>query len=134
MCSCIGITAFTLSEFAKLVQPLFKMGYDWKFELCMVIGQLLFQLPFIYKSSFLLKQEYFLNMLLVSLMGSLLLWPLLAVNYFYTLSIAANIFCFSGIVLFMFMEHKRRVDTLALPKYISYTWVLYRLIILIFIL
>jgi hypothetical protein len=37
-------------------------------------------------------------------------------------------------VLLMFFEHKRRVAKLAMPVFISYTWVLYRVIILLFIL
>ena len=69
MLICIGVTAFTLSQFAKLIQHLLTLKYDWKFELFMVVGQLIFQLPFIYKKSFALKTGYYLNMLLVSLMG-----------------------------------------------------------------
>ena len=133
MLICIGVTAFTLSQFAKLIQHLLTLKYDWKFELFMVVGQLIFQLPFIYKKSFALKTDYYLNMLLVSLMGSLLLLPLLVLNHFYNISSMVNISYFFGAVVFMFFEHKRRVIKLLLPKFISYTWVLYRLIILIFI-
>jgi hypothetical protein len=129
----IAVTAFTLNRYAMLIAGLLTVNYDWRFELFMVAGQLLFQLPFIYKASKEKKMEYYFNMLLVSFAGSVLLWPLLLVNYFYALSNIVNIICFFGVVLFMFFEHKRRVEKLTLPPYISYTWVLYRFLILIFI-
>lgn len=103
------------------------------FELCMVTGMLLFQYPLIYKKPLSLKLDYYYNMLLVSLMGSFLLWPLVLVNTIYFRNDYMNIIYFFMVVLFMFFEHKRRVAKLLLPVYISYTWVLYRLVILFFI-
>ena len=134
MCICIAITAYTLSRYALLVQHLLSIRYNSQFELLIVIGMLLFQYPFIYKNSTLLKLEYYLNMLLVSVFGSFLLWPLLIINHFYNCSDAANLIYFLVVVAVMFFEHKRRVTKLLLPRFISYTWVLYRFIILIFIL
>lgn len=133
MLLCISVTAFTLSRFAHLIQHLLKIRYSWEFELFMVLGQLLFQFPFIFKQPAEKKLDYFLNMLLVSFIGSVLLWPLLAVNAFYRLEDVSNICYFFTVVFIMFVEHKRRVKKLSLPEYISYTWVLYRIIILIFI-
>jgi hypothetical protein len=130
---CITATAFTLSLYAKLIQHLLKINYNWQFELFMVLGMLIFQYPFIYKKEWSLKLEYYYNMLLVSLLGSLLLWPLLITNHFYTCSDTNNLIYFFAVVLLMFLEHKRRVAKLLLPVFISYTWVLYRFIILIFI-
>ena len=134
MLLCIVITAETLNQFAKLIQHLITITYDWKFELFMVIGQLAFQLPFIFKKTQEQKWNYYFNMLLVSMMGSLLLLALLLFNHFYLLSSTLNILYFFAVVLFMFFEHKKRVEQLNLPFYISYTWVLYRFLILIFIL
>jgi hypothetical protein len=131
---CIAFTAFTLSRYALLIQHLLSVKYNWQFELLMVTGMLFFQYPFIYKKSRMLQLEYYYNMLLVSLMGSFLLWPLLLLNYFYHYSDTTNLIYFFAVVLFMFFEHKRRVAKLLLPVFISYTWVLYRCIILIFIL
>ena len=133
MLVCIAVTAFTLSRYAMLIQHLLKIKYNWQFELLMVLGMLFFQYPFIYKKAGLLKLEYYFNMLLVSLMGSLLLWPLLMLNQFYHCSDAINLIYFFSVVLLMFFEHKRRVAKLLMPVFISYTWVLYRFIILIFI-
>jgi len=134
MLLCIIITAVTLNQFATFIQHLITIRYDWKFELCMVTGQLLFQLPFIYKRSVEEKINYYYNMLLVSCIGSLLLLPLIVVNHFYTLSSTLNILFFFGVVLYMFFEHKKRVKKLQMPFYISYTWILYRFLLLIFIL
>ncbi len=131
---CIAITAFTLSRYAKLIGHLLNVNYNWQFELFMVTGMLLFQYPFIYSKTAAVKFNYYYNMLLVSLMGSVLLWPLLIVNQFYVCSDSINLVYFFTVVLFMFLEHKRRVAKLQLPVFISYTWVLYRFIILIFIL
>lgn len=131
---CIIITAATLNQFAKLIQHLITIRYDWRFELCMVIGQLIFQYPFIYKRSIDEKLDYYFNMLLVSCIGSLLLLPLIIANHFYLLSNTMNILFFFCVVLYMFFEHRRRVKGLRMPFYISYTWVLYRFLLLIFIL
>ncbi|MBA3972296.1 MAG: hypothetical protein H0X46_09170, partial [Bacteroidetes bacterium] len=73
--------------------------YDWRFELAMVVGQVAFQLPFIYKRALPLKFDYFLNMLLVSLIGSLLLVPMIFSNRFLLLDIWLNISYFSAVVL-----------------------------------
>jgi hypothetical protein len=130
---CIAVTAFSLGRYALLIQHLLKIKYSWQFELFMVLGMLLFQYPFIFYQTAAVKLSYYYNMLLVSLMGSVLLWPLLMVNYFYVCSNAINLLYFFAVVLIMFFEHKRRVAKLLLPVFISYTWVLYRFIILLFI-
>lgn len=134
MLVCIAVTAFTLSRYALLIQHLLKIHYNWQFELLMVLGMLFFQFPFIYQKANSLKLEYYFNMLLVSLMGSLLLWPLLIMNQFYHCGDTINLIYFFTVVLLMFLEHKRRVAKLSMPVFISYTWVLYRVIILLFIL
>ncbi len=130
----IVITAASLNQFAKLIQHLITIKYDWKFELFMVIGQLVFQFPFIYRKTKEQNLDYYYNMLIVSMMGSILLLPLILFNQFYLLSSTLNILYFFAVVVFMFFEHKRRVEQMCMPPYVSYTWVLYRFLILIFIL
>jgi len=131
---CIAVTALTLHQYAKLIQHLLTIKYDWQFELFMVTGMLFFQYPFIYKRTWPLKLDYYFNMLLVSLMGAVLLFPLLILNRYSNYTDAFNILYFFAVVLVMFFVHKRRVAELNLPVLISYTWVLYRIFILIFIL
>jgi hypothetical protein len=134
MAICISVTAITLNQYAQLIQHLIKIKYGWRFELCMITGMLLFQYPFIYKKSWSQKQYYYFNMLLVSLIGSVLLFPLLLLNFYSNYSDTFNLLYFFIVVLAMFLIHKKRVAALGLPVMISYTWVLYRVIILIFIL
>jgi hypothetical protein len=129
----VGATAFTLSQYAKIIQHLLKIDYNWQFEFFMIMGMLVFQYLFIYEKKWELKLDYYFNMLLVSLMGSLLLWPLIMINWFYYCTDSINLIYFFAVVLLMFFEHRRRVAKLLLPVYISYAWVLYRFIILIFI-
>jgi hypothetical protein len=133
MLAYIAFTAFILSRFAALIQHLLSIRYDWKFELCMVLGQLVFQFPFLVKASAEKKFHYFYHMLFVSFLGSVLLTPLILANHFTRLPDLFNLATFFCVVLLMFIEHKRRVKRLSLPAYISYTWVGYRAIILFFI-
>ena len=133
MLICIAVTVLALNQYAKLVQHLITIRYDWLFELFMVAGMLVFQYPFIHKITWARKLDYFFNMLLVSLIGAVLLFPLLVLNQYSIYSDTFNLLYFFTVVLIMFFDHKRRVTKLKLPWIISYTWVLYRLIILIFI-
>lgn len=134
MVICITVTAITLNQYAQLIQHLITVSYGWQFELCMIIGMLFFQYPFIYKKSRSIKLDYYFNMLLVSLIGSALLFPLLVLNFYSDYGDTFNLLYFFAVVLIMFFDHKRRVAALALPVLISYTWVLFRILTLIFIL
>jgi hypothetical protein len=134
MLICITITAFTLSQYALLIQYLINITYTWYFELFMVLGMLLFQYPFIHRYSWLVKLNYYYKMLLVSLLGSALLWPLLIMNEVSKIADTFNISYFFTVVVVMFFVHKNIVKKLTLPVYISYTYILYRAIILLFIL
>ncbi len=130
---CIVFTAMTLNQFAKLIQHLLKVNYDWRFETGMVVCMFFFQFPFIYQERWIDKWNYYFNMLIVSCKGALMLWPLLLINHFQPCVDWLNLAYFFIVVLVMFFDHKRRVVKLNFPWFISYTWVLYRLIILLFI-
>lgn len=130
---CITITAFTLSQYAALVQHLLSINYNWLFEVLMVLGMIGFQYLFIYKKTWSVKLDYFFKMLLVSLLGSVILWALLLVNKYAILNATINIEYFFIIVLIMFFVHKNIVTKMQLPNYLSYTYILYRFIILLFI-
>ena len=132
---CIVITAFALNFFASLIQHLISIRYGWEFELCMVLGQMLFQLPFIWKQKPAIKQAYIYHLLTVSAIGSISLLPLLAWNYFIApLGEWWNLGYFFSVVAYMFFNHKGRVKRLRLPIFICYTWVCYRFLILLYIL
>lgn len=100
----------------------------------MVLGMLFFQYPFIYKKICTLTLNYYFDRMLVSLIGSMLLWSLLLIAHYFKLPDWASLDYFFNVVLIMFFELKRRVANLLLPVYISYTWVYYRFLTLLFIL
>ncbi|MDB5275243.1 MAG: hypothetical protein JWR61_198 [Ferruginibacter sp.] len=131
---CIAVTAFTLSHFALLIQHLIVIKYNWQFELFMITGMMLFQFPLIYKKPNSLKLDYYFNLLMISFIGAVLLWPLLRINLVYQINDMVNLAYFFAIVLVLFFVHKRVVATLSLPEMLSYTWVFYRFIVLLFIL
>ena len=70
----------------------------------------------------------------IALAGSLILTSILIINTLFKHSEPALIALFSLVVGIMFYEHKRRMKLLELPKYLSLTWVLYLLLILLTIL
>ncbi|HEU0126040.1 MAG TPA: hypothetical protein VFQ56_07030, partial [Flavobacterium sp.] len=74
------------------------------------------------------------NLMTVSLMGSLILTPVLLLSQFVLLPQMIILGWFGVTVLIMFLEHFRRVKVLKLPFYLSFTWILYRIIALVFIL
>lgn len=129
----IGITAYTLNQFSLLIQSLLSIPYDWKIEMAIVTGQIVFQVPFILKRGPFEIIRYQYNMLLISLLGSILLWPIIGINAFHPQSQLTNLIYFFSVVTIMFLVHIQRVRKLELPHYLCYTWVLYRLIILPFI-
>jgi hypothetical protein len=129
----IGITTYTLSTFSILIQSLLSIPYDWKVEMAIVTGQLIFQLPFVWTRTKFEIIRYHYNMLLISLMGSILLWPIIVINAFYVQSDLVNLIYFFSVVSIMFLVHVYRITKLELPTYLCYTWVLYRFIILPFI-
>jgi hypothetical protein len=129
----IGITAYTLSRFSVLIQSLLSIPYDWRIEMAIVTGQLLFQLLFIWNRPKFEIIRYHYTMLLISLMGSILLWPIIVINIFHIQSHITNLIYFFTVVSIMFVVHIQRVKKLQLPTYLCYTWVLYRFIILPFI-
>lgn len=128
----VFVTAFTLFQFSKLV-PQLETPTFYR-EILIAIGQLVFQGIFLVKENKKTMINYFGNIITISLIGSLLLVPVLAINTMFNLPFYINVLMFFAIVLFMLLEHIRRIKLLELPKYLSVTWVLYRVFILVIIL
>ena len=78
--------------------------------------------------------NYIGNLMTVSLMGSLLLIPILILNVFFNVPQLITLGWLGITVLTMLIEHSRRIKLLELPFYLSITWVIYRMIALIIIL
>lgn len=126
------ITMFTLFHFSKNISTLphatlMREGFS-------TIGQLVFQGLLIYKLDKKTILNYFGNVMTISLMGSLMLLTLLIINWIVQISETILLIGFGITVLVMFMEHFKRVKLLKLPSFLSYTWVVYRLLILLIIL
>lgn len=103
-------------------------------EFIITLGQLIFQSLFILKLDKKTILNYTGNLMTVSLMGSLLLLPMLALQTVLNISENTILAWFAITAFIMFMEHYRRIKILELPTYLCLTWVLYRVIVLSLIL
>lgn len=126
------ITTMTLLYFSKNISILPEASLSR--EGMITIGQLLFQGALIYTLDKKTILNYFGNLMTISLLGSLILLLLLGINSIVQISETLLLICFGVTVLIMFLEHKRRINLLKLPSYLSYTWILYRILILLTIL
>jgi predicted DCC family thiol-disulfide oxidoreductase YuxK len=128
----IVITALTLHNFSNLITNLPRGNFGK--ELAISLGQIVFQALFLLKIEKRNLVNYIGNLMTVSLTGALLLTPILILNQFINIPQIIILIWFAFVVLFMFMEHSRRIKILKLPTILSYTWVIYRAIVLLFIL
>lgn len=126
------VTSLTLYNFSNLVPDLPKGNFSR--ELILALGQIIFQSMFLLKFDRQTILNYAGNIMTVSLMGSLILMPVLILNQFLNLPEMIVLGWFGMTVLIMFVEHFRRIKLLELPFYLSYTWIIYRIIALIIIL
>lgn len=128
----VAITTLVLYNFSKSVSILPKASLGR--ELILATGQIMFQGIFLFREKRETIITYVGNLMTVSLFGSLLLLPIIILNSFVALPETVLAIWFGMTVSVMFFEHYRRVKILKLPSYLSYTWVLYRIIALVFIL
>lgn len=125
-------TAFTLFYFSELLNNLPKTTIAREFILA--IGQMVFQSLFLLKKDKETLINYLGNLMTVSLLGSLILVPIICLNSIIKLPEIIILGWFACTVLIMFLEHSRRIKIVELPKHLTYTWVLYRIIALAIIL
>ena len=126
------ITTFVLYNFSRLISILPKSTIGR--ELILATGQIVFQGMFLIKFDSKTILNYIGNLMTVSLMGSLLLIPILIVHSIFNVSELISLIWFGTVVSIMLFEHSRRVKILELPFYLSITWVIYRIVTLSFIL
>lgn len=126
------ITVATLYNYSKHIAILPEANITR--EILLALGQIVFQFLFIYKLDKQTKLNYVGNLMTVSLIGSLLLLPILIANSFIKIHEMAILSWFAFTVLIMFTEHFRRLKILNLSGYLSLTWVIYRAIALYIIL
>lgn len=99
-------------------------------ELAICMGQVVFQGAVVGLLSKERVLHYLGNMMTVSLMGALLLIPVLVINKLISINGFVNLGLFGMVVGLMFLEHWRRVKILEIHWFVSLSWVLYRLLVL----
>ena len=128
----LTLTSFILFGYSNLIPNLPKSNIAR--EIILAFGQIIFQSLFLLKFNKKTIINYAGNVMTVSLMGSLILVPILILNQFINLPGILVLGWFGITVFIMFAEHLRRVKVLKLPFYLSYTWILYRILALLLIL
>lgn len=126
------ITVLTLYKFASVLTLLPKTSMTR--EIALATGQIVFQLIFLTQKDYKTNLNYIGNLLTVSLMGALILLPVIIANEFITVPQLVNLGWFGLTVLLMVLEHFRRVKILQLPHYLTATWIVYRILALLIIL
>lgn len=96
-------------------------------ELLICAGQILWQVAFLWKLLNKKLLEYLGNMMTVSMIGTLLLLPMLL---FTGLPVAFRLFYFVFVVGFMLWEHLRRCKILKIGYLPTISWLVYRLVAL----
>ncbi|NRT15018.1 putative DCC family thiol-disulfide oxidoreductase YuxK [Flavobacterium sp. 28A] len=124
-------TALVLFQYAELIVFLPKGTFVR--ELLLAVGQIGFQAIFTQKLDKQKQLNYIGNLVTVSIIGSLLLLPILILNSYFDLNDYFILGWFGLTVNFMIYEHYRRISLLELPKYLTLTWILYRIIALVII-
>jgi len=128
----LTITSLVLFGYSNLIPTLPKSNIAR--EIILAFGQIVFQSLFLLKFDRKTIINYAGNLMTVSLMGSLILVPILILNQFINIPEMFVLGWFGITVFIMCAEHFRRVKVLKLPFYLSYTWILYRILALLFIL
>jgi len=128
----LTITTFVLYGYSNLILNFPKSSITR--ELILAFGQIIFQALFLLKLDKQTVINYTGNLMTISLMGSLILTPILLLSQFVQLPQMIILGWFGVTVFIMFLEHFRRVKLLKLPFYLSFTWILYRTIALFLIL
>jgi len=126
------VTAIVLFHYSGLIKMLPEGNFGR--EMALATGQIIFQGLFLLNRDKQTAFNYFGNLISVSLMGSLLLVPMLLLSHFFEIHQLLILGWFGLTAATMFAEHYRRIILLSLPHYLCYTWVAYRLIALALIL
>jgi hypothetical protein len=126
------LTAIVLSAYAHLMPGLLPEGSAYR-EYLVCGGQIFFQgaiISIVHKNK---RWDYLGNMMTISFGGALLLLPVLLLAQWLSLPL----FCaawFMAVAGMMLLEHIRRSKLLELGWILTSSWVLYRILVLLFIL
>ncbi len=121
-------SAYILTAFVAAL-PMVQLTTNFGFELLAVLLQIPFQLVFLQEKDTKIMLNYTGHLITVSLIGALLLPPILFINYVFALPVHILLTTFLMVVAFMIFLHKKRVDNLNLPPRLTISWILYRLLL-----
>jgi predicted DCC family thiol-disulfide oxidoreductase YuxK len=127
------LTAYILSGYANLLNGLLPQGHSSR-EYLICGGQIMFQgvlISFINNGK---RWDYLGNMMTISFGGALVLIPALVLSKWADLDPLFYAAWFMAVAGLMFLEHIRRSKLLKLGWVLTISWLLYRIIVLAFIL
>lgn len=126
------LTSVILSSYGKLMIGILPKAPAYR-EFIICGGQIIFQalVLFLYKKEKI--WDYLGNLMTISLAGALLLSTVLTLAKWTNLDTTFCFIWFFAVVSLMFLEHLRRTKLLQLSYLMTFTWVLYRIIVLSFI-
>lgn len=123
--------AFVLNRYFKGIGIYRDSHIQFGLEWVGAIGQLLFQAGFVFFTRRDRLLHYFGQLMTISMIGALLLVPVILVRKFFPAFPEAG---YAGYFLFpvtiMLWQHVRRVRILGLPSFLTFTWILYRVLLL----
>jgi hypothetical protein len=123
-------SSIVLNRFTITINTMFGWQSSFYRELMVCFGQILWQTVLLRN---ILKDklyDYLGNMMTVSMIGTLLLLPFLAVSSFINIHAWGFIIYFGVVVNFMLFEHLRRCKILNISIIVSISWIVYRIIVL----
>jgi predicted DCC family thiol-disulfide oxidoreductase YuxK len=127
------ITSIVLSQFSFLLASQLGVDFPAYQEWLICFGQIAWQLIAIHIINKQKRLDYLGNMTTVSIIGALLMIPLLIFNWMGTLNYLQLLIYFSVVVAYMFLLHLKRSKNLQLPLSISMSWIIYRTLLLLII-
>lgn len=125
-------TAYILSAYTSLMTGLLPSGHAYR-EYFVCGGQIIFQGMVVLLLNRQKTWAYLGNMMTISFGGALLLLPGLLVSIWLTLNPIFYAIWFLAVAGLMLLEHIRRTKLLKLGWTLTFTWVLYRVAVLLII-
>jgi len=124
------LTGVILNSFVWHINMGFGLEHNWSREYYICFGQVIWQMAAIRLIAKEKTLDYLGNMSTVSLIGGLMLLPVLGLNALFHFPPLVLILLFGTIVSFMLLEHIRRCRLLGIPLTMTISWLLYRSMVL----